>query len=162
MDRELFSRIFQESNLYQSSSKLFKTLGYDSSRRLTNENLFETSISDYFGLPNEINKKLALVNYWEQLYFLFQLTPDDMGENDEILNYQEDTNNYRSYLFFALDLKGNKDSYHKTQLEGISVAFNRLFLIPCFLLIKHGSTISLVIANRRTNKRDPSRDVIQQ
>jgi adenine-specific DNA-methyltransferase len=65
-----------------------------------------------------------------------------------------------SYLLLAIELKG--EHYTRTALAGITRELNKLFAMPALILFRHGDTLTLAIINRRLNKRDESRDVLEK
>lgn len=150
---------FLYEDFFQAGINFLKGLGYSSSRTLTNENLINENLEDFFGLQSSLNVEAALVREWTKLHFLFQITDEEIGSK---FQSQLGSINFRSYMFFAINLREGKEKYRKNVLERIAIEFNRIFLIPCLILFKHGQTMSLVIANRRVHKRDPHKDVIQQ
>lgn len=138
-----------------------KKLGYSSSRRLPAENLTMDDLNDSFGFAREFDPKKLLVADWRSFFLLFQLTNTDFFP-EPTSRLTEHADSWNSYLFFALELSGGRGGYSKSQLEAIAVGLNRAFLIPVFLLIKHGNVISLVITSRRASRRDPGSDVIER
>src|SRR5205085_1517602 len=62
--------------------------------------------------------------------------------------------------FFAIELGGRQ--YTRTHLAEITREVNRLFLQPAMLLFKHGDTLTLSIIDRRLNKLDSSKDVLEK
>ena len=68
----------------------------------------------------------------------------------------------RSYLFFAIELKG--DNYARGKLTDIARQINRVFPMPVMVIIKHRvqkqPVISIAVINRRQNKVDAAKDVL--
>ena len=152
--------VFSISDIYSDFLTFLNNLGYSSSRRVGRENFAKENISEIFNLSNLVDKNVTLQDAWEEFFLLFQLTQADLFPDARV-----ETNNdslYQSYLFYALNLKGGKNAYDKNRLERIALELNRAFMNPLFLLIKHGSTFSLLITSRRENKKDQNLIVIEQ
>jgi adenine-specific DNA-methyltransferase len=158
-------RKFDNVPLPFASLSLWRTLGYESDR--LNEGV---SPSDPQGFWNWINREgvlseqNALLSHWQSAHLLFQLTNEDiklgftrqgslMGEEGGYDKGQID-----SFLFLAIELKDK--SYSRTELSKITREVNRAFRMPVIVLFKHGPTISISVIDRRTNKRDGSKDVV--
>ena len=77
-----------------------------------------------------------------------------------LFNSGYDPGNYQSYLFFTLDLK--KDHYTRTQLAEITREINLLFNMPAMLLISQSGSLTLAVIDRRLNRQDKNRDVLEK
>jgi hypothetical protein len=96
---------------------------------------------------------------------LFQITDDelkDAGQGRFVFEASGRVDNtiIHSYLFFAIDLRGER--YTRTQLAGITREVNRVFDMPAMILFRHGQTLTLSIINRRLHKRDADKDVLEK
>ena len=65
-----------------------------------------------------------------------------------------------AYLIFGIELK--KSHYSRGDLAKITREFNRVFPRPVLILFKHGDALTLSVINRRVNKNDDSRDVLEK
>ena len=63
-------------------------------------------------------------------------------------------------MFFILELKGN--NYSRAQLASITRKMNKPFAMPVFVLFKYGNKLTLSVVDRRLNKKDSSRDVLDK
>ncbi|MDF7824088.1 Eco57I restriction-modification methylase domain-containing protein [Pontiellaceae bacterium B12227] len=159
---------FRSGSLCENATALFNSLGYKSDRVMEMENTPDAFIEQFDTRDRKLNREKALFDCWETMDFLFQLTDAEVqqaaaqGSFDFDSGTAYDGKNYQSYLFFALDLK--KGHYTRTQLSEITREVNRLFDMPAMILFRLDGelTLTLAIANRRLNKRDTDKDVIQK
>jgi type I restriction-modification system DNA methylase subunit len=156
---------FSSEPFGQAASKLLDVLGYRSEKRLVlcpnNTNTF----LETFVHQGPFNKEQALLDDWETVDFLFQITDAEIqSQNQASLQFSSkgifEGANIESYLFFAITLK--KPRYTRTQLSAITRTINRLFSMPVMLLFRHGDTITFSIIRRRIHMRDESKDVLEK
>src|SRR4030042_760715 len=156
---------FSSLSLEQASLKLFDVLGYRSEKRLVLRPNSPATFLETFAYQKPFNKEQALLDDWETVDFLFQLTDAEIQSGGQgSLQFSSkgkfEGANIESYLFFAITLK--KPRYTRTQLSAITRAINRLFSMPVMLLFRHGDTITFSIIRRRIHKRDESKDVLEK
>jgi len=167
-------RSFSSAPLRQASLDLLKTLGYSSDRSLELDGSPEAFLESFSREGLNFNPEKALVKEWAKIELLFQLTGEDLSGQSDLFNENEvKQGNLRSYLFFALELKG--ENYARGTLSTIARQINRLFPMPVMLLIKHNcnlgisacnapkgpsSHLSIAVINRRPNKKDADKDVL--
>ncbi|MGB3300070.1 MAG: Eco57I restriction-modification methylase domain-containing protein, partial [Phormidesmis sp.] len=65
-----------------------------------------------------------------------------------------------SYLFLGLELKG--EQYSRTKLSVITRELNKLFAMPVMVIFRYGELMTLAVIDRRLNKRDESKDVLEK
>ncbi|MGB8689309.1 MAG: hypothetical protein WCD53_18485, partial [Microcoleus sp.] len=99
---------------------------------------------------------------WKSVDFLFQLTEDEIKSNGQLslFSNQIDKNYLQSYIFLAISLRGNH--YNRTDLSNITREVNRQSDIPILVLFRHGDCFTLSIINRRPNKLETSKDVLEK
>lgn len=122
---------FADGGLATNALRLFNTLGYRSPRQPdlpTDPDAFLNALPD----RAKLDRKQALFNEWSSVHVLFQLTDDELETTPQARMLFEarpalDNRRIESYLFAALDLKG--DTYTRTQLAAITRQVNRLS--PC-------------------------------
>ena len=156
---------FSSLSLEQASLKLFDVLGYRSEKRLVLRPNNADTFLETFVHQKPFNKEQALLDDWETVDFLFQLTDAEIQSGSQgSLQFSSkgkfEGANIESYLFLAITLK--KPRYTRTQLSAITRAVNRLFSMPVMLLFRHGDTITFSIIRRRIHKRDESKDVLEK
>jgi hypothetical protein len=155
---------FSSGNLRDSACGLLNTLGYTSTTQIDfDPNNAENFIAT-FDLQKRLNTKHALLDHWQSINLLFQLTSEEVIQASQgqlaFNGGRVDNSIIESYLFFAIDLA--KDQYTRTQLASITREVNKLFPMPALLLCRHGERLTLAIINRRLSKRDDSKDVLEK
>jgi len=126
---------FTGNDLRAASIGLLNTLGYASEKTLALENSPEAFLAAFDKRDRKFRKDKALFDRWKSIDFLFQITDDEVKQagSQRTLKFASgyEESNYRSYLFFALDLK--KNHYTRTQLSTITREINLLFDMPAML-----------------------------
>ena len=159
---------FNDGSLTPCGLALFETLGYRVDKRSESDDSPSAFLVD-FNDAGLLNSEKALVTDWEAIDLLFQLTKDEIIGGNQLRidfgnNNRVDNTIIESYLFFGLRLRGER--YSRTQLATITREINKLFLMPVMLLFQYGQlqkqAITLSVINRRLNKRDESRDVLEK
>ncbi len=159
-------RGFGTRPLAEAALALFEALGYRSEKRFALESDTPEAFLATFAQDRPFNPRQALLDEWQAVDCLFQLTDEEVrvAASDQLSLFDSrgrwDGAIMESYLFFAIALR--RASYTRTQLSGISRAVNRLFPMPVMLLFRHGDTLTLAVINRRLHKRDESRDVLEK
>ncbi len=156
---------FSSLSLEQAALKLFDVLGYRSDKSLILRPNNTATFLETFVHQKPFNKEQTLLDDWETVDFLFQLTDTEIQSGSQgSLQFTSkgkfEGANIESYLFFAITLK--KPRYTRTQLSAITRSINRLFSMPVMLLFRHGDTITFSIIRRRIHKRDESKDVLEK
>ncbi len=155
---------FTGGNLAENARHLLDTLGYRSGRTMSLEPNTADEFIDYFDPSNTMNAERALLDEWESIDLLFQLTGDEITLSDQpTLGFEGsgiDNSIYQSYLFFALKLRGS--SYSRTQLSQITREINKLTPMPAMMVFQHGRSLTFAVIDRRLHKRDESRDVLEK
>jgi len=163
-------RDFAKNNLTEQSLCLFKTLGYNTKRRnpflYKSFKEFQDNFSDIFE-EKKFNKEKALTKEWKYIDLLFQLTKDEMSDQESLFNTRkvkwegEDKETViETYLFFAVELI--KTDYSRSVLAQITREINKIFPMPVMLLFKYGEHLTLSVINRRLNKKDEQKDVLEK
>src|SRR4030066_360413 len=139
---------FVSGPLERASLHLFDALGYRSEKRLILRPNNADTFLETFVRQSPFNKEQALLDDWETVDFLFQLTDAEIQSGGQgSLQFSSkgkfEGANMESYLFFAIALK--KPRYTRTQLSTITRAINRLFSTPVILLFRHGDTVTFSI-----------------
>ncbi len=157
---------FLKQPLADASGQLLNELGYKSDRTV---DLPSSKPEDFLSIVTQIvpgatfDRTKALFDEWSSANLLFQLTDEDLsGQNTLFKETSVAPGLLRSYLFFAVELKGGE--YSRTKLTGIVRQLNRLFPMPVMVLIKHlekdKPALSIAVINRFQNKREASKDVL--
>ena len=112
-----------------------------------------------FGI--KLNVEKDELKPWQSVHFLFQLTTGQLTSATGTL-FRENVDKGRadSYLFFAVELR--PEAYVRGKLATMARELNRHFKSPILLLLKAGSKLTLAIVDRRPNKKDGSKDVLEK
>ncbi len=156
---------FAKKSFCDASISLLESLGYRSEKRLELKPNTPKTFLAQFENDRKLNADNALLDDWQSVDFLFQLTGDEIQASSQVNFVFEGKGKYNntvieSYLFFAIALK--ESEYTRTQLSGITREINKLFRMPAMLLFRHGDTLTLSIIPRRLHKRDESKDVLEK
>ena len=155
---------FQNGALVINAQNLLNTLGYESELTVDFESSLAEDFISYFDQFGKLNRERALVDEWESIDFLFQLTEEEISGTGEtriaFKNRQFDDTIMESYVFFAVKLKGSH--YTRTQLSTITREINKPMPMPAMILFQHGETVSLAVIDRRLHKRDKAKDVLEK
>jgi len=140
---------------------LLGTLGYRSDKTMpipkANPALFIQMAE--FGSGVSIDKIKAKYEDWRKADILFQLTDEELGGQSSLFEVTElKPKLLQSYLFFAIELKGNR--YSRTDLSNITRQINRLFPMPVMVFYTYNGELSIALINRRRNKREEHKDVL--
>ena len=155
---------FTGGNLADNARHLLDLLGYRSNRTMSLDPNTAEGFIDHFDPSKTMNAERALLDEWESIDLLFQLTGDEITLSDQpTLGFESsgiDNSIYQSYLFFALKLRGS--SYSRTQLSQITREINKLTPMPAMVVFQHGRLLTFAVIDRRLHKRDESRDVLEK
>ncbi len=100
---------FSSDNLFENSINLFQTLGYNTERqhRLSG-NSFKDFRDSFIDTDDHFNEGKALSKEWKTVELLFQLTNEEITQHSDMFSTdQVDVTIIESYLFFAIELKGD-------------------------------------------------------
>jgi tRNA1(Val) A37 N6-methylase TrmN6 len=153
---------FDSRKLYETSIEFFNALDYQSTKtvRLSPNNF--KGFVDSFNLSETIfNPDKAMVKDWNQIEFLFQFGDSELTMIPSLFDTNKvNPNEFQSFLFFAIQLK--EKSYNRGDLVKITREMNRPFNMPVIVLFVHGNKLTLSIIDRRLNKIDSTKDVLEK
>ena len=161
---------FGADGLPQAAIGLWAALGYKSDKYLD----LPEAPEDFFAAleaQKPLNRSNAHVDDWKAAHFLFQLTNDEIpslayGQTAMTIgdaSYQKGM--IESFVFLAVELAEQAQEgkeWTRTQLAQITRELNLAFPMPVIVLFQYGRQISIAVIDRRVNKRDASRDVIDR
>src|SRR5574344_1395860 len=149
---------FSQNNLLNNSLDLFRNLGYTTKRTFSVDSLDD--FKNKF-LINDFNEDKLLFPQWENAQFLFELQPQDLSsEENEITGGKKDGKDIEAYWFIAIELSEN--TYTKKQLSEITREINKQRTMPVFILFKYSDKLTFSIIDRRLNKKDSDKDVLEK
>ncbi len=155
---------FGTEPLSEAGTNLFGVLGYDTSLQAPLDDKtygeFKEMYIEDSPAAKRFGEEKALVAEWKSIDILFQLTDESFSGQREHFDSKLDPLNPQSYLCFAIELAG--EAYTKSQIATITREVNKLFPIPILVIYKYGECLTLAIINRRVNKRDKDRDVLEK
>jgi adenine-specific DNA-methyltransferase len=158
---------FSAKPLRTAALDLLATLGYRSEKTLELDGSPAAFLDAFPENPQKpFRPDKARVAAWRGIHLLFQLTDAEIrgavGQSELAFDSTAafEDRNFRSYLFVAVDLA--PDAYTRTQLAEITREINRLFLMPVLVIFRHGESLTLAVIDRRLNKRDATRDVLDK
>ena len=127
---------FTGGNFADNARHLLDILGYRSERTMSLEPNTAEAFIENFDPSNTMNAGRALLDEWESIDLLFQLTGDEITLSDQAAPGFEgggiDNSIFQSYLFFALKLRGG--SYSRTKLSEITREINKLTPMPAMVV----------------------------
>ena len=144
---------FTHLPLEDAAVALWKSLGYSSSRTL-NISLDE--------IPDPDERLADLKKKTQRFRVLFQLTSNEirLAGQSMLGTGRYDNQILESYLFTAVELSDQE--YTRTQLADFTRSLNKVFPMPVMVLFKYGPHLTIAAVQRRVNKRDESKDVIER
>jgi hypothetical protein len=153
---------FSSSPLRQAALALLKALGYSSDRTLILEGSKPQAFLDFARTGGaKFDPEKALFTEWKSADILFQLTDEELSATSSLFKETNVKSGLlRSYLFFAIELKGC--DYARGKFSAIARQINRLFPMPVMVLLKHGDRLSIAVINRRQNKVHADKDVLEK
>ena len=157
-------KAFGSKSLSEAGINLFSTLGYDTSLQAPLDNKTFAEFKEIY-IESSANKERfseerAFCSEWKSIDILFQMTDDSFSQNGQLFDSKVNPLNPQSYLCFSVELVGSE--WSKTKIAAITREINKLFAIPIIIVFKYGEYITLAVINRRVNKKDSERDVLEK
>ena len=159
-------KAFANQATKDAATELFGALGY-ASRKTVDLDGAPTAFLKFVDRDGKlVSKREAQIEKWQRVDLLFQLTNDEIpilaqGTRDMFAGQQDyRTSIIESFVFLAIELAG--EEWSRGALAGVTREVNRLFPMPTVILFKHGGLASLAVIDRRLNKKDNSRDVVEK
>ena len=155
-------RAFLSGSISQNALNLFAKLGYKTDRQNPFIEKTYCFFKESFLEPDtSFNEAKARVDDWKSIDLLFQLTQEELSDQRSIFDTKKVNNTIiETYLFFAIEL--NKTDYSRSALAQITREINKIFPMPVMLLFKYGDYLTLSVINRRLNKKDEQKDVLEK
>ncbi len=152
---------FQSLPLKDAARQLLAKLGYKSDKFLVGAGSKPQDFLADFAAGHPFDQVKALVPEWKSADLLFQLTDRELGRESSL--FTDDSVQralLKSYIFIAIELKGT--DYARGKFSAITRQINRLFPMPVMVIFKHGDRLTIAVINRRRNKIDDSKDVLEK
>lgn len=153
---------FKDVQANEGAINLFKILGYNTERQSPfTEKTFKHFRENFLETNNTFNENKALINDWISVDLLFQITAEEVSKQNSLFDTKRvDDTIIETYLFFSIEL--DKKEYTRTQLAQITREVNKVFPMPALIVFKYGGNITFSVINRRLNKKDEQRDVLEK
>lgn len=157
-------KAFGSKLLSDAGINLFSTLGYDTSLQAPLDKKTFAEFKEIY-IESSANKERfseerAFCSEWKSIDILFQLTDDSFSQKGQLFDSKVNPLNPQSYLCFSVELGGRE--WSKTKIAAITREINKLFAIPILVIFKYGECLTIAVINRRANKRDSDRDVLEK
>ena len=150
---------FQTLPLKDAARQVLAKLGYKSDKFLVGAGSRPQDFLGNFASSHAFDQAKALVSEWKSADLLFQLTDEEL----QATLFKEKSVQRalpKSYVFIAIELKGS--DYARGKFSAIARQINRLFPMPVMVIFKHGERLTVAVINRRRNKIDESKDVLEK
>ncbi|MBU1635402.1 hypothetical protein KJ762_12960, partial [bacterium] len=143
---------FKDGEFLTHAEELFTTLGYASD--------YKAKLDKKYLCDHHLNQEKTLIKSWLNADLLFQVTGDDISKQELLFEANFNIDRIQSYLFYAIELEPK--TYPRGALAQITREVNKLFPMPVFILFKYGDYLTFAIIDRRQNKKDEFRDVLEK
>jgi type I restriction-modification system DNA methylase subunit len=152
---------FQSLPLKEAARQLLRDLGYNSNKFIAGIGSEPQDFLAYFDTGNALNQAKALVDEWKSADLLFQLTDQELSRASSLFTDESVQRGLlKSYIFIAIELRGSEHA--RSKFSAIARQINRLFPMPVMVMFKHGDRLTIAVINRRRNKLDDSKDVLEK
>jgi adenine-specific DNA-methyltransferase len=152
---------FGTKPLAEAATALLNALGYRSDKRIAGAGSSPKAFLDLFGSGHAFDQAKALFYEWKTADLLFQLTDQELSRESSL--FTDDSvqrGMLKSYIFIAIELKGSE--YARGKFSAIARQINRLFPMPVMVFFKHQTRLTIAVINRRRNKIDDNKDVLEK
>ena len=144
-----------------AARQILTKLGYRSDKFLVGAGSKPQDFLGDFAIDHPFDQAKALVPEWKSADLLFQLTDQELSRESALFTDDSVQRGLlKSYVFIAIELRGS--DYARGKFSGIARQINRLFPMPVMVVFKHGDRLTIAVINRRRNKLDDSRDVLEK
>ena len=154
---------FQKGKLAENAKALLNTLEYDSDKTYDlSPNTYQGFFEDFAKHEDGFDPDNAKADEWLSADILFQVADEDLnqGQSNLFIATALQKDRYNSLLFMAIELRENH--YTRTDLAKITREVNKCFLMPVIILFKYGAVLTLSVIERRQNKREAEKDVLEK
>lgn len=147
--------------LKDAARQLLAKLGYTSDKFLVGAGSKPQDFLADFATGQPFDEAKALVSEWKSADLLFQLTDEELSRESSLFtNDSVQRGLLKSYIFIAIELKGR--DYARGKFSDIARQINRLFPMPVMVFFKHADRLTIAVINRRRNKIDDNKDVLEK
>lgn len=152
---------FQSRPLKDAARQLLAKLGYKSDKFIAGAGSSPQTFLDLFCSGHAFDQAKALFPEWKTADLLFQLTDQELSRESSLFTDDSVQRGLlKSYIFIAIELKGS--DYARGKFSAIARQINRLFPMPVMVIFRHADRLTIAVINRRRNKIDESKDVLEK
>ncbi|MBI5476421.1 MAG: N-6 DNA methylase [Ignavibacteriales bacterium] len=152
---------FKQGQLLEQSKALLNSLGYNSDLTLKFSGDGKKDFLKIFDEDSRFRSDVGLIDNWKKIDLIFQITTSQITKQNELFGKSSLNKALEhSYLFFAIEL--NDSEFTRRELAQITREVNRLTKQPALILFKYGKLLSLAIIDRRPNKREDVKNVMEK
>ena len=148
----------------EKSKKLLGTIGYRSELTLELSGTVHDFFEEFPPLNPNTKTEQEFRKHAESAQIIFQFTKDEIEDDPEQMTLLEsnsfDKGNIKSFLFCAVELKGNR--YSRTKYAEFTREINKRLFAPTVILFRAADRLTVAFADRRPDKTDGDRDVLGQ
>ena len=148
----------QNGVLLEKSKDLLSTLGYRSELTLELSGTVHDFFEEFPPLNPNTKTEQKFRKHAESAQIIFQFTKDEIIDED--ISKSFDKGNNQSFLFCAVELKGNR--YSRTKYAEFTREINKRLFAPTVILFRTADRLTVAFADRRPDKTDGDRDVLGQ
>jgi hypothetical protein len=152
---------FKQGELLEQSKALLNSLGYISDLTLMFVGDGKKDFLKIFDVDSQFRSDVGYFDNWKKIDLIFQITTSQITKQNTLFGKNSLNKALEhSYLFFAIEL--DDDEFTRRELAQITREVNRLTKQPALILFKYGKLLSLAIIDRRPNKREDVKNVMQK
>jgi hypothetical protein len=127
-------KAFETGNLKENTLRLFNSLGYNTSRQAPlDKQTFAEFKSNYISPEKKFDEKKAFTAKWKYVDILFQLSAEEMQQQESLFKPTVEREDPASFLFMVIEL--DKNEYSRFELSQIVREVNKLF--PTYVRIRY-------------------------
>ncbi len=152
---------FQTLPLKDAARQFLLKLGYTSEKFIAGAASSPQAFLELFSSGRAFDQAKALFAEWKTADLLFQLTDQELSRESSLFtDTSVQAGLLKSYIFIAIELKGS--GYARGKFSAIARQINRLFPMPVMVLFKHQGCLTVAVINRRRNKLESDKDVLEK
>jgi len=148
-------KTFKTKNIFEAGINFFETLEYPIKNKIISEEIYsKQQFTELVGSPNTIKTESV-----EKISILFTFSEENF-EEQKYYKYESTHTIIAGYIFLSVKLSDKQ--YTKTEIVNISKEINKMLNSPAFIIFHYDDKLTLTVTDRRINKKDTDRDVIEK
>ena len=146
------------SDFLAATKDILEVLGYQSDRTLELPSSVDGFIDEFPAPRPNTKTEQVFREYVRSVQLVFQMTSDEIASIDlgttSLYKGQQ-----QSLIFFAVELK--KANYVHGTYSDLTREINKRISVPTVVFFRAGDRLTITFINRRSHRRDSSRDVLE-